>query len=133
MRLSHRARYALRMMLAIAKLAPEQGRVSLQKVSQHTGISYRYLEQLALVLRQAGLISGMPGKNGGYLLARPPGSIGIHEIFRATIGPIRIVECLDNPTSCRQVENCECRGIYQKINDGIESVLKSFTLKNLLH
>ncbi len=132
MRLSHRARYALRMMLAIARLSPDEGRVSLQKVSRHTGISYRYLEQLALVLRQAGLISGMPGKNGGYLLARLPEDIRLDEIFQAAIGPIRIVECLDNPGSCRQVETCECRDVYIKINEGIVKVLRSFTLRNLL-
>ena len=56
MKISTRARYALRMMLDIGRHGDRKTPVSLTLVAERTGISRGYLEQLALSLRHARLV-----------------------------------------------------------------------------
>lgn len=132
MKLSTRGRYALRMMLDLAKNHGEEKPVSLTAIARRTGLSRGYLEQLALALRMAKLLRGVSGRSGGYRLSRPADQISIGEIIEATIGPICLVDCLDDPDSCVKASGCECRLIYSLINHRITEVLRSFTLADLV-
>ena len=82
-------------------------------------------------LKRRGLIRGVSGRSGGYLLARPADEINVGEIIEAAIGPINIVECVRHPEECLKADVCECRWLYGKINDGIQSVLQGLTLEEL--
>ena len=131
MKLSTRARYALRMMVEIAKGTNGDKRVSLSQVAKSTNLSRRYLEQLAIGLKKASLITGISGKTGGYILTRPPEKIRIGQIVEAAIGPINIVECVLKPEMCTRVDYCNCRWIYGRINEKIIEVLNDFSLADL--
>jgi Rrf2 family protein len=132
MRLSTRARYALRMMLDVAKNGGEASPVSLATVSERTGISRGYLEQLALALRNARLVRGVAGRYGGYKLIAPPSRISLKQIIEAAIGPVYLVDCLEDPTTCPRAEFCECRIVYALINNRIAEVLREYSLADLL-
>ncbi|RME24493.1 MAG: Rrf2 family transcriptional regulator [Deltaproteobacteria bacterium] len=131
MRLSRRARYALRMMVALFRMGGEERRVSLQKIAGRASLPYRYLEQLSSSLRAAGLLDGLTGKNGGYKLSRRAKDITVGDIVEAVIGPIRIVECLGNDETCQRTDTCECRRLYMEINRGISEVLARYSLEDL--
>ncbi len=131
MRLSTRARYALRMMLDVAKNGGEDAPVSLAAVAKHTKISRRYMEHLARDLRNRRLLRGVCGKQGGYLLAKPAAEINLREIIEAAIGPVSILDCLQDPGICMLTDECECRPVYHLINQRIISVLEEFTLADL--
>lgn len=133
MKLSTRGRYALRMMLDLAKQQGEERPVSLTSVAKRTGLSRGYLEQLALALRTAKLLRGVSGRHGGYRLARAPEQISIGAIIEATIGPVCLVDCLDDPEGCLLTDTCECRVVYRLINHRISEVLRSYTLADLLN
>ena len=132
MRLSTRARYALRMMLDVARSGRGGEPVSLATVSDHTGISRGYLEQLALALRSAGLVRGYSGRGGGYRLTVPAIDMSLGQIVEAAIGPVYLVDCLEDPTLCPRSEYCECRVVYALINQRIQEVLRQYTLADLL-
>lgn len=131
MKLSTRARYALRMMLDIAKNGGDAGHVSLTDVSKRTGISRGYMEQLATALRNRRLLHGLCGKQGGYRLAKTAEEITLREIIEAAIGPISILDCLEDPGTCMLTDQCECRPVYSLINRGITRVMDEFTLADL--
>lgn len=132
MKLSTRARYALRMMLDVARHGGEAEPVSLSSVAGRTDLSRGYLEQLALGLRNARLLKGVAGRRGGYRLALPAGEITVAQVVEASIGPINLVECLEDPASCPRAEFCECRAVYRLINSRVVEVLKEYTLADLL-
>ena len=132
MRLTTRARYALRMMLDVARNGGGERPVSLASVSERTGISRGYLEQLALALRNARLVRGIAGRYGGYRLAAAPGDITVGQIVEAAIGPICLVDCLEDPLTCPRAEFCECRVVYSIINDRVSEVLNEYNLTDLL-
>ncbi len=131
MKISTRGRYALRMMLDVARHGGEDTPVSLASVSERTGISHGYLEQVALALKSAVLVRGVAGRHGGYKLARPAREISIRQIIEATIGPICVVDCIDEPEACLRAEFCECRLVYALINQRIGEVLDEFSLGDL--
>jgi Rrf2 family protein len=131
LKLSTRARYALRMMLDIAREGGEEAPVSLSGVSKRTRVSRGYLEQLALALRNAGLLKGYLGKQGGYRLNRPAREIHLREIVEAAIGPIAILDCLVEPETCSKVETCECRLLYALVNRRVVEAFSAYTLDDL--
>ncbi len=131
MKLSRRARYALRMMVELSRQAKDGNAVSLSTVSEHTQISRRYLEQLAIPLKNASLIRGITGKGGGYLLNHSAKRIRIGQIIEAAIGPINIVDCVLYPENCLQADCCECRWVYGTINQRIVDVLHELSLDDL--
>ncbi len=131
MKISTRGRYALRMMLDVARNGGQETPVSLASVSERSGISHGYLEQVAFALRSAGLVRGVAGRHGGYKLARAAGKITIREIIEATIGPICVVDCIDEPEACPRADYCECRIVYALINLRIGEVLDEFSLADL--
>ena len=132
MRLSTRGRYALRMMLDLARHSDHGSPVSLSAVAERTGISRGYLEQLAIALRHARLIRGISGRYGGYRLQEPAGEIAVGQIIEAAIGPVCLVDCLEDPDTCPRADYCECRVVYALINDRIAEVLREYTLADLL-
>jgi len=131
-RLNTRARYALRMMLDIAKNGRDGRPVPLRDVAARTDISRGYLEQLALALRNARLLRGVQGRGGGFRLTRDPGAITLGEIIEAASGPISLVDCIETPDACLRSPYCECRLVYALIDRRIAEVLHGFTLADLL-
>lgn len=132
MQLPTRGRYALRLMIEIAKHDADENPISLAKIAQRTDISQSYLEQLAQALRVARLLKGFTGRKGGYRLARPADSISLTQIFEALIGPVRLVDCVDTPEGCERSEVCEARVVYTMINQKVTGVLEKYSLANLL-
>ncbi len=132
MKLSTRARYALRLMLEVARHSASGETVSLAAVAARTGLSHGYLEQLAQLLRNARLLRGRCGKQGGYQLARPPAAITLRGIVEAVIGPINLVECVGEPRSCLASDYCECRPVYRLVNRAVTEALEQFSLQDML-
>jgi Rrf2 family protein len=133
MRLGTRAKYTLRLMMGIGRLAAAKNKpVSLGDVSRHSGISRRYLDQLVVSLKNADLLRGRTGRGGGYTLSRPPETIKVGEIIEAAIGPISVSDCVNKPDTCIQSELCQCRMLWQLINLRIIEVLNEYSLADLL-
>jgi len=119
------------MMLDIARHGAQDTPVSLASVSERTDLSHGYLEQVALALRGAGLVRGVAGRYGGYKLSVPAEKVTIRMIIEATIGPVCVVDCVDEPEACPRADYCECRVVYALINQRISEVLEEFTLADL--
>ncbi len=132
MKISSRGRYALKMMLDIALNGGDEKPVSLSSVAARTRLSHGYLEQLALALRSARLVHGVAGRHGGYRLVDPPAQITVRQVLEAVMGPIRIVDCVDDPDACPDVTSCECFDVYELVNQRIIDALEGFTLADLM-
>ncbi|MCP4677382.1 MAG: Rrf2 family transcriptional regulator [Deltaproteobacteria bacterium] len=132
MKLKTRERYSLRMMMCIAKLSSEDHPVGLGKVSQHSGISRRYLEQLVSPLKHASLLRGIAGRDGGYVLAKKPDAIKLGDIITAAIGEIAVTDCAIGKGACKSGELCNCKSLWTLINHRITETLNDHSLADLL-
>jgi Rrf2 family protein len=132
MKLSTKGRYGLRAMLEMA-LNEEQEPMATRTIAERQGISERYLEQLLIPLKQAGLVKSIRGSQGGYILGRKSQDITVGDVIRALEGPIAPVDCVSelNPNECDRSSFCVTRGIWSQMRDAISAVLDSYTLQDL--
>ena len=86
-KISAKAEYACLAMLALARHGPDDPPVRIREISEAHGIPERYLVQILLQLKGAGLVASTRGAAGGYRLARPATSISLGEVLTAIDGP----------------------------------------------
>jgi Rrf2 family protein len=65
--------------------------VTAERLATAQAIPPKFLENIMLELRHAGLVSSRRGAEGGYQLARPAAEISLAEVIRAVEGPIATV------------------------------------------
>jgi Rrf2 family transcriptional regulator, cysteine metabolism repressor len=87
MRLSAKAQYACIAMVDLACSHGDPNPVHLKHIADKHGISQRFLVQILLQLKGAGLVESTRGATGGYLLAKPPGQITLADIVHAIDQP----------------------------------------------
>ncbi len=119
-------------MVEMARLLQTERLVQLKRIAKITGLSGNYLGQLAISLRDNGLLIGVSGKKGGYKLARPAEEITIREIVRAVQGPIFATDCVAHSDLCLNAEFCETRTIWALISHKIQEVLDEYTLADVI-
>jgi len=132
MKFSTRARYGLRMMIELARELRKSKLVQLGRIAEITGVSENYLAQLAIGLRNDGLLIGVSGKNGGYYLTRTPDKISLLQIVKAVDGPVNVTECVVHPDVCLNSSACEARMIWAILSGSIESILERYTLADMI-
>ena len=86
MQVSAKADYALRALSELAAVGG--GPVKGAQLSAAQSIPPKFLENILIELRHAGIIRSQRGAEGGYRLARPPEQINLAEIIRAVDGPL---------------------------------------------
>lgn len=87
MKLSAKAEYACLAVLALAGSGPEDPPLRIREIAEEHGIPERYLVQILLQLKAAGLVLSTRGASGGYRLARLPERISLAEVLSAIDGP----------------------------------------------
>ncbi len=87
MKISAKSEYACLALLALARPASDDSPVRIREIAEEHGIPERYLVQILLQLKGAGLVLSTRGAAGGYRLARPATSISLGEVLTAIDGP----------------------------------------------
>lgn len=85
MRISAKGEYAIKALLDLA-LQRERGLIPIQEIAGRQAIPQRYLEQVLLSLKRAGLLTSKRGSTGGYHLTRDPEEITVGAVLRAVEG-----------------------------------------------
>ena len=83
MRISAKAEYACVAMLELAANYTDGQPVRIKAIADAQGIPQRFLVQILLQLKTAGLVASVRGASGGYQLARPPESIALAAVINA--------------------------------------------------
>jgi Rrf2 family cysteine metabolism transcriptional repressor len=131
MKISTKIRYGARAMLELASRYGE-GPVELKEIAKRENISLKYLEQVIIPLRTAGLIKSIRGSKGGYSLAKPPSEIRLNDLIEILEGPINLVECLKDPKACQKSPLCVTRDIWKEVSDAVNGIFHSITLQDMI-
>lgn len=132
MKISTRGRYALRMLLDMAQ-HQVNGPVALKDIAERQNISKKYLEQIALILNQKGLLHGSRGHQGGYRMIGQPADYTVCAILEMVEGSLHPVACLDHaPNDCERCNGCETLYIWEGLDQVIRDYLSSMTLQDVL-
>jgi Rrf2 family transcriptional regulator, cysteine metabolism repressor len=92
MRLTAKSEYGV---LASIDLACSygQGPVSAREIAERQSIPPRFLEQLFVSLRRAGIVAAVRGAHGGFALTRDPSEITVLDVVEALEGPLQASVC----------------------------------------
>ena len=131
MKLSTRARYGSRLMLELG-LYYGKGPVFLKDIAKREEISEKYLSQIIIPLKAAGLVESIRGAHGGYVLSRDPKQITMKDIVETLEGSLDLVGCVRRPKMCGRVSLCVTRNLWRKVSDNISQALASVTLEDLV-
>ncbi len=139
MRLSKRGEYGLRAMIILAT-PKDDGRppiVQIKEISQREQIPAKFLEQILLALKNAGLLHSKMGVGGGYYLARPAKDISLGQIVRVLDGPLAPVKCVSQmayePCGCPDEETCGLRLVMGDVRNAISKLLDGTSLEDVTH
>jgi Rrf2 family protein len=129
-RISAKADYAVRAMVELAA-APDDGPVKGERIATAQRIPLRFLENILLELRHAGLVASQRGAEGGYWLAGPPDEITVAAVIRAVDGPLANVR----GTAPESLEYAGAAGplrdVWVALRASVRSVLETVTLADI--
>lgn len=83
MRISAKAEYACVAMLELAATYADNQPVRIKAIADAQGVPQRFLVQILLQLKTAGLVASVRGASGGYQLAKPPESVSLAAVINA--------------------------------------------------
>lgn len=126
MKLSAKSRYGLRACYILAENYPSH--VSATAIEKGISVSNKYIEKIMRVLIKEGLISAERGASGGYYLTREPKEITVGDIVRALEEEMEFITCVSSDNECV----CPTKNVWKKLYKGINDVLDSITLQNML-
>lgn len=127
MKLTTKGQYAIQAMIDIAlHCTKSKEPISLREIAKNQNIPLPFLEQIGLQLRKAGLVKSIRGATGGYILSKDKKLISLADILQVVEGPINIA-----PNT--NIEFEVTHKLWQKLNQGILTILKSITLEDLYY
>ena len=139
MRLSKRGEYGLRAMIMLAG-PPTNGHMpvlQIREISEREQIPAKFLEQILLALKNAGLVHSKMGVGGGYYLARPARDINMGQIIRILDGPLAPVKCVSQmayePCGCPDEKTCGLRLVMGDVRNAIAVLLDGTSLEDVQH
>ena len=129
---STRGRYALHVMIALAKHGKDEF-VPLKEIAEEQSIPHKYTESIMTALVKAGLAEGSRGKNGGYRLSREPKDITAAEILNETENSFAAVSCTEREaTECPQAGKCPTLPMWRALDETVNEFLSRYTLADLI-
>lgn len=137
MRLSKRGEYGLRAMINLANAQKDSpgSMVQIKDISAQEKIPTKYLEQILLALKNAGLLHSKMGIGGGYYLAKAPEQINLGQIIRVLDGPLAPIRCVSQmayePCGCPDEKSCGLRMVMGDVRDAIANILENTNLADV--
>jgi Rrf2 family protein len=130
LRISRRADYAVRTMIAVAG-RPYGEHIPSPRIGHQMMIPQSFLVKVVGDLKRGGLLETTAGRGGGLRLARPSERITLRHIVEAVEGPIQIMPCLVRPQDCPRGDRCPAHSAWQRIQDSLCSQLDTIRLVDL--
>jgi Rrf2 family protein len=130
MRVSAKTDYALRAAVELA--AAKGGTVKGERLATSQDIPLRFLENILLQLRHAGIVESRRGAEGGYRLARPATEVKLADVIRAIDGPLAGVQG-DRPETLGFTGVAEpMREVWIAVRASLRAVLEHVTLADVV-
>lgn len=126
MKISVKVDYACRVMAELARLHGTGELAQIEKLSRAEAVPANFLAQILIKLRDHGLITSRRGNHGGYILARPPAEISLHDILLAVEG-----RCLHLSGNFDGRSGKRLKQVWDDISGTLVEKTKSYTLDQL--
>lgn len=134
--LSKKTQYAIKALVILGK---NYGKEPMQilRIAQEDKIPKKFLEQILLELRNAGLLVSKKGAGGGYSLNKDPQDIFLTQILRITGGPIALLPCVSlnfyqRCEECIDEKTCGIRDVFTDVRDASLKILSETSIADVI-
>jgi Rrf2 family protein len=126
-KLSVKSDYAARAVLGLARLGQNGAAVRVETLAASQNIPANYLVQILIELKSTQIVKSLRGKEGGYLLARPPAEITLGDVIRCVHGQVFDSPALSDP-------HCppELKTAWQRLQQALNDAAGEITFQTLL-
>ena len=125
--------------IALTYLAQRpEGLFSAREIAERFGVPMSLLMNVMKELSAAGYVESVRGAHGGYRLARSPEEINVADMVASLEGPIRLAECVLDPTeeedghTCKLMATCPISDPVHRIHRKLRDFLKNVTLADIV-
>ena len=130
MQVNAKVDYALRALAELSNAGP--GPVKAELIAQAQGIPLKFLENIMLELRHAGIVMSQRGAvRGGYSLARPPDKISLADVIRVVDGPLANVRGMSPENLEYTGPATPLRDVWVALRANMRAVLEHVTIDDL--
>lgn len=133
--LSKKTQYALKALTYMAE-HKKDGPVLIAEISKKKKIPLKFLENILLELKKAGLLDSKKGKGGGYFFKVEPQDIPLAQVMRLIEGPIALLPCvsLNFYQKCKDCDEKKCglNKVMKQVRDNTLVILENKTVYDLL-
>ena len=130
MQITRQADYAVRAIMYLAQLGPNQ-KAATSQIAEEQDIPLSFLAKIIAQLSVAGLLQTMRGARGGVTLARDPQEITLLEVVEAIDGPIMLNECVNGNYDC-PLSDCPMRSIWRGAQEDLIARLRQTTFAQFI-
>src|SRR6478752_4562452 len=132
--LSKKTQYAFKALTFMAERKKE-GPVLIAEIAKRKKIPLKFLENILLELKKAGILESKKGKGGGYFLAKDPHRILLADVLRLVDGPIALLPCvsLHFYEKCKNCDekNCGLNRVMIEVRDANLVILEKKTVADI--
>lgn len=130
MQITRQADYAVRAVLYLASLGPDQ-KAATSQIAEERDIPLSFLAKIIAQLSVAGILQTMRGARGGVALARSPEEINLLDVIEAIDGPIMLNNCVHDSYEC-DVDDCPIREVWQEAQTDLVKRLSETSFAHFL-
>lgn len=129
--LSKKTQYAFKALMYLAQ-QEEKTPVLIAEIAKKKKIPLKFLENILLELKKAGILDSKKGKGGGYYFAVPPSQVPVAKVIRMLDGPIALLPCvsLNFYERCKNCDEKSC-GLHDMMVNVRDATLKVLEKRSL--
>ena len=131
MQITRQADYAIRAVLYIAKLKPNE-RASTSNIAKEQHIPSSFLAKIISQLSISGLLHTSRGAKGGVTLAKKPSEITLLDVVESIDGPIALNECSTPEGNCSLSDGCPIKSVWCDAQEELVYRLKNTNFSTFL-
>ena len=133
--LSMKSQYAFKALTYLSEKF-NGGPVLISEIAKKKKIPLKFLENILLELKKAGILDSKKGKGGGYFLKKSPDKVKVATVIRLINGPIAMLPCVslyfyERCKNCDQ-KHCGLHDMMIEVRDATLNIVENRTLKDLV-
>ncbi len=135
--ISKKTKYAIKALMVLGR---NYGKEPMQiiKIAEEERIPKKFLEQILLEMRNAGILYSKKGAGGGYSLNKSPEDIFLSQIMRLIDGPIALLPCVSlnfyrSCDECTEEHACGIRDTFTDVRNAMLQILNDTSVATLIN
>lgn len=133
MKLSKKGEYALMAMIMLS-MNYGKGTVQTREIADQENIPVKFLEQILLELKKAGILESKRGSKGGYRMIKDPKDVSLAYVIRIIDGPLAPINCVSQMAhvKCPKEKTCGLYKTMLDVRNAISGILEGVSFQDII-